>query len=350
MDLSSELLFFFSALGSFNGILLGFFFLFYLKPRHESHFFLGLLMLALSVRVGKSVFYYFNYDLAYLYVQIGLFACWFIGPFFFFYVKTALGLSKNWRKELSIHAVFIIPIGVLIFSLFPRYDYSELWESLFLRLIYLQWMVYLCAGFLLAVIHKKKINESKRSFLSFSFWFWSICLGNFLVCLAFNLADYSSYIIGALSFTFIFYLMFLLLLFARKTSHLVLLYPPKYKNKIGADRTQLLHEELEQLMKAEKIFLNPDMKLLELSKRLSINSVKLSQFFNEDLNVSFNDYLNKWRIDYAKKVIKENPNFSFEAVGYDSGFNSKSTFYKAFRKHTGTTPSRYKEGYSNSYS
>ncbi|MEM9858038.1 MAG: AraC family transcriptional regulator, partial [Bacteroidota bacterium] len=80
MELSRELLFFFSALGAFNGLVIGLYFLLVAKPRAASNYFLGLLLLALSIRIGKSVIYYFNPDLAGIYLQLGISGCLFIGP------------------------------------------------------------------------------------------------------------------------------------------------------------------------------------------------------------------------------------------------------------------------------
>ena len=64
MMISRELLFFFSALGAFNGVVIGLYFLLVAKPKTASNYFLGILLLALSIRIGKSVFLYFNDDLA----------------------------------------------------------------------------------------------------------------------------------------------------------------------------------------------------------------------------------------------------------------------------------------------
>ena len=63
MNVSDEMLFFFSALGSFNGLVLGFYFLFFAKPYHISSRFLGALLLMISIRTGKSVIFHFNPDL-----------------------------------------------------------------------------------------------------------------------------------------------------------------------------------------------------------------------------------------------------------------------------------------------
>ena len=77
MEFSSQLLFFFSALGAFNGLLIGCYFLLFAKPKSYAYRFLGMSILMLSIRVGKSVFYSFIPDLPFGYLNFGLLACFF---------------------------------------------------------------------------------------------------------------------------------------------------------------------------------------------------------------------------------------------------------------------------------
>ncbi|MEG1022929.1 MAG: AraC family transcriptional regulator, partial [Flavobacterium sp.] len=67
MDTGKELLFFFSALGAFNGIILSLYFFFFTKKKYLTNYFLGMLLFALSVRIAKSVFVYFHPELPKLY-------------------------------------------------------------------------------------------------------------------------------------------------------------------------------------------------------------------------------------------------------------------------------------------
>ncbi|MEN1785799.1 MAG: helix-turn-helix transcriptional regulator [Bacteroidota bacterium] len=344
MEVHQQLLFFFSALGAFNGLLLGLFFLFFAYPKHRSHYFLGLLLLALSVRVGKSVFYYFSDDLADIYIRIGLFACWFIGPLFFFYVRTALEIPKNVYKELRLHCLFLGLGVLLLFFYLPFSSLGNDWQQILVQTIYVQWIAYVALALFYAWHYRHKMPPTKKVVPSFAFWFWSICLGNALICAVFNMAHYTSYIVGALSFTFIFYLLLLLLLFTKKRAQLLLLHPPKYQNQRLEDTTtKKLKQTLQDLMYSEQAFLDPDLKLADVAHKLQVNPVQLSQFFNESLGIGFNDHINKYRVQHAQQQIENLPHFSLEAIGHESGFNSKSTFYKAFKKHTGTTPAKYRE-------
>lgn len=97
---------------------------------------------------------------------------------------------------------------------------------------------------------------------------------------------------------------------------------------------------LEEVMEKEKPFLNPELTLNDLAKKLKSNSSELSSTINQHFNKNFNDYINELRIvEFIRlKALEENTNYTIEAVAYDSGFNSKSTFNRAFKKFRGESP------------
>jgi AraC-like DNA-binding protein len=105
-----------------------------------------------------------------------------------------------------------------------------------------------------------------------------------------------------------------------------------------------LISQLDQLIKSEKIHLDPNLSLVNLSLRLNTNRTHLSQIFNEHHQVSFNDYINELRVkEICRLLISSNDkNFTIDHILACSGFNSKSPFYSAFRKFTGVTPEVFK--------
>lgn len=104
MSLGDKVLFFFSALGAFNGLILSLYFFFFTAKKYLSNYLLGALLLVLSIRIGKSVVYFFDYSLPKIYLQIGLTACFFIGPFLYFFVKSEIqqirSMPKSWVWQL----------------------------------------------------------------------------------------------------------------------------------------------------------------------------------------------------------------------------------------------------------
>lgn len=103
-------------------------------------------------------------------------------------------------------------------------------------------------------------------------------------------------------------------------------------------------EKLEHLMQAEKIYRDPDLNLSSTSELLGISAGYLSSMINAMSNGSFIDYVNEYRVADVKRNLhsQEFAHYTIVSVGLEAGFNSKSPFYNAFKKHTGVTPSEFK--------
>ncbi len=85
--------------------------------------------------------------------------------------------------------------------------------------------------------------------------------------------------------------------------------------------------------------------LNSLAEQLGIPSRQLSQLINEKLDKSFYDLINFYRIEEAKRQLSdESGDKSILEIIYDIGFNTKSSFNRAFKKETGMTPSEFKQG------
>lgn len=104
--------------------------------------------------------------------------------------------------------------------------------------------------------------------------------------------------------------------------------------------------EIESVIKEDKLFLNPNLSLELIAEKFDISASHLSRTINKNSSNSFTDFINQLRINESKKMLT-NPdykNYTIEAIGYESGFNSKSNFYTAFKKETQKTPSAYRSG------
>ena len=78
-----------------------------------------------------------------------------------------------------------------------------------------------------------------------------------------------------------------------------------------------------------------------LAKALHIRPQLLSQLLNNNLNKSFSNFINEYRIEEAKRLLLEDSNLKIEVIAENCGFNSNSAFYTAFKKVTNTTPAKY---------
>jgi len=101
---------------------------------------------------------------------------------------------------------------------------------------------------------------------------------------------------------------------------------------------------IKNYIKKNKRFLDPAFSLERLSSEMGISTSKLSHLINQESGYSFPDYINFLRVEKAKKYLIKSDfsTYTIVAIGLECGFNSKSTFYTAFKKFTNVTPSEFK--------
>jgi len=122
----------------------------------------------------------------------------------------------------------------------------------------------------------------------------------------------------------------------------------RYKTHVLTPKTVKKYMlELLTVMKEEKPYLDPNMTVTKLAKRLGVSKEHISQTINQCFYMNFNQFLNKYRIEEAKERLKDPKESQYVVfkIALDVGFNSKSTFNTAFKKFTGMNPSQYREKY-----
>lgn len=102
---------------------------------------------------------------------------------------------------------------------------------------------------------------------------------------------------------------------------------------------------LTQLMKEDWVFMQSEITLKDLAEKIGLRHHQLSQVLNQHMGISFHDYLNRHRIERARKMLASTTTDRQTIIGiaYDCGFNSKVTFNVVFKKHTGLTPKEYRQ-------
>jgi AraC-like DNA-binding protein len=119
----------------------------------------------------------------------------------------------------------------------------------------------------------------------------------------------------------------------------------KYRRSgLDRDTSLVFLDELIGHMEANKPYLAGDLVLHQLAQQLGISANYLSQVINEQLNVNFYDFVNGYRVKEAKRLIRDagQKKINILSIALDSGFNSKSAFYTAFKKATSMTPTQYR--------
>jgi AraC-like DNA-binding protein len=103
------------------------------------------------------------------------------------------------------------------------------------------------------------------------------------------------------------------------------------------------HWYLDQFMEEKKPYLKPSYSLKEMGVQTGINVPALSAFINLQYQMNFNEYINMHRVKHFK-ILLHLPNYhhwTLEAIAYEAGFNSRTTFIRSFTKFSGCSPSEY---------
>ena len=103
-----------------------------------------------------------------------------------------------------------------------------------------------------------------------------------------------------------------------------------------------LMQRIVQLMEQEKPYLSSELKVSDLADRLGVNSRTLSDCIRNSTGSTFANFINAYRIDYAKALMRQQPDMKISEVFLSSGFANETTFYRIFKAVTGMTPNEWK--------
>ena len=347
MKFDNPILFFLCSLGVFNGLLVSLYFLFFSKQKRIQNILFGLLVLLLSIRIGKSVYVIFTprEERNLWFIQFGLSACFLIGIALFYYLKASIdnkkSIPKKWKVHFSILFLFIV-----IVSVFKPYEYyGDFWNTFFVQFIYVVWGGYIVAsGLVIKDIFKKLVSRENTT--TAELWLITVYIANALIFLAYIIGYFHLYLVGTITFSVVFYVVLIFFLSKNNRDTIFQDIPVKYAaKKIENKEAIFLVDKLDKLMKEKQLYKEANVKLLSISKELQITPHKLSQLLNDNIGKSLATFLNDYRVEEAKSLLQEKQNLTLETIGFEAGFSSKSNFYATFKKTVGQTPLQYQKQY-----
>ena len=240
-----------------------------------------------------------------------------------------------------------------------RVDVSNPSFNLSIQVFYIvnaiQLLVYLILGFrLIRKFGPFKGLKKTISRKTLKWFFWSIAGIDIILIIAslriryliFSITniDIGPYLLIFLSL-YLFYVAYFIIL-----NHELFEIPvAKYRSSV-LDQTEKnnIYQRLQEYMHQDKPHLKEDLTIKDLGKQMDLSARILSQIINEKFGSNFYDFVNYNRILEAQKLLKneQGRQFSITGIAYEVGFNSKSSFYSAFKKFTGNTPSEYQKQYN----
>jgi len=349
MSFFDQVLLFFSALGAFNGFLLSMYFAFFIKKKSRTTYFLSALIFVISIRVLKSVFLTYYPETSNTFIQIGLTACFLIGPFLYIYVEEFIKTVESKKSKKWLLHVIPVLIGMLFIGyFFPYRENYRLWNrvpfGILGWLLLVQWLLYVVYSMYLIKNSLYNVFSRKQKATSKDFWIVNIVIGVAIIWLAYNTSMYTSYIVGALSFSFTFYITLLIWVLKQRKVMLFFETPSKYANKrINVIESNHIESKLQKLFNETQLYKEPQFKLNDLAVAIDETPHNLSKFLNDNLEKNFSNYINEFRVLEAIEMIKNNHEYTLEAIGLECGFKSNSSFYSAFKKLTNRTPAQFKK-------
>jgi len=337
MVFATQILFFFGAIGVFNSLLVSLYFLISKSRSSFSNRIFGWFLLVLSLRVLKSVFYSFSTEEPIFFLQSGPAFFLLIGPLLLTYVASVLNLThaavQHWKPHVILWGS--IALGLYLFVPFPQNVMLN--KEILLPIINVQWLLY--TGMVGWLLYSNSNHFSRADLL----WKWILflLLAVLTIWSVFFFASFQYFISGSIVFSCLFYSCYGYFIFHKKSASSIFKEIKNSSTSSSNPKIARLIEQLNDLMVTEKPYTNQSLKSADVAQQLNLSTHELSRLVNEHLGRSFTDFINEYRVEEAKRLITTNSRYTIEAIGNQAGFNSKSAFYKAFKKFHGTTPGQF---------
>lgn len=340
----------------------------YKKPRRLANTFLALLIFFYALIVVNIVLVNVLKDqnLLHVFRYIQLEMLYGIGPTLYFYTKCITNPDFKFKHK---HYLHFIPL-VLEFIFYRTVIYRLGSDGLYLNemstysYIYLtqQWLgvisilIYSFICLTILIKHQKKLKEyySKIENISLKwlqtpiiiyasyFILWNLLTQVDRFFFDLNLREYyflPNFVILSIATCWLGFKGYV----QKERDFVSLKSIPKKTKTNTTEKDKIFISKLNDLLKTQKPYLNPELNLSTLSEMLEMKPKQVSAKINSNYSQNFYDLVNSYRVKEFQERLKSSSleKFSLLGLAFDSGFNSKSTFNNAFKKHTQLTPSQY---------
>jgi AraC-like DNA-binding protein len=314
------------------------------RVKNSRNLLLCLLVLMLCLRVVKSLLWMYWSQTPDWILNIGFFAHSTTGPLLVLYTYQFI-FKKGWAHPDLLHFIpsFLL-LGLTFTASLENFWYAGGYSALLFHQISYSLVAIVMVGYARARSRATGIVVSGKE-LS---WITILVLSTFLLQAAYftnYILGITPYILAPIVFSGLVYTL----------SFFALLHPEifrtvrssqKYSNINLSDNDVIDYRDcIIDFMHNTSPYLHSTYTLNDLAKDINLPSYLVSHIINSQFEKNFPDFINSFRIKHAQKLLKskEYQMMKISSVAYDSGFNSLSVFNSAFKRHTGMTPSEYKE-------
>jgi AraC-like DNA-binding protein len=347
--------------------LLGFLLIFHRRKANlTANRFLGLFVVSLGLAMLEIPLFYRNFHISNpnLFEMIGL-SRFLTAPFLYISILHFTSIQKKVDKRILWHFLpflFFLLFRIPFFITGNNIEFSEEERKIVFFILQtalpIQAIIYWCLSFITLQRHLKNIKQFSSSIenidLNWLRYFLMIVLVVILVWLNlvfFNLKDlirFTPYLYMSAIFFLAHFSLQQKEIFDFSQTELVEIANVKSNKKesqkrVSETRLTELNNKLKQLIYTEKVYLDNDLSLPKLSKKLEASYNETSFLINELYHDNFYNFINKYRIEEAKTLLlsEKYSQLNILGIAYESGFSSKTTFNTTFKKYVGLSPTEF---------
>lgn len=289
-------------------------------------------------------------------------------PALFLYTRSLLKPDFRFRLPQLLHALPYLISKIFSWSLQEPLSFegflspdSTLWYRLSFAVFGLvSWMLYLGLTARTIIRHRRRLkNEfSTIDHIKRIAWMLFVVIFYILYCMIvflwglFNIIVFTAESLTIFNYSVLLLLIYIFSFYGLKQRDI---FPDKTKiepdlsrkssNGLLSDvQMEKISQQLLTYFQKDKPYLNPEFSMQLLSEKLNLPKHHLTEVLNRYLGKNFFQFVNDYRVEAVKKQLDDlNNPYSIEAIGYECGFNSKSTFFSVFKSLTGQTPKNYQQ-------
>ena len=357
------------AIGLVQGVTLGILLIFMTKSKYRSTFFLGIFLLLYALELGTwiSVNTKVSESIPNLFLLPFNFS-WLLFPLFYLYTQQVSVFSNNKTKYWLLYPGIVSFLAQLIIFSLPLETKLVIKDSTWHVLIfwvlgnYYSWFIGIWN---LKLLYKHKIEvqntysyiESKelRWARFFLIYLLATSIFSHIMAYAFPTSIEDNTIFSVMDLIAIYWVSYFGIMQSKVRSVITKNWAPDNSqdmkeaqnspNELALEKLEQLMGKIDKHMTVSEIFINPELTIMDLAEGIKVHPKLVSAAINTISKQNFNSYVNQLRVKKAVILLSNQSTdyFSIEGIGKEVGFHSKSAFYSAFKKVTGTTPKDYKE-------
>lgn len=366
----------FTISGAYLGLSLGIMLLFLKSRQNKSNIYLGIFVLIFSLYLWPTALYRMNMLESFPHIiRVNGLNGFLIGPLMWLYIRSSTEKNFTFTPVLLLHFVpLLMDLGYQLptFSLSGREKLQLFFDILnrgkidqpnwLLALKTIHATAYCVLAIRLVILYKKNVVNN-ASYIDVTLHRWLLL---FSCSLLFPIATIILFTFSGLTVVPVTFVAIAIFFFINSVYFATFLKPslfrkfphqitPQTKEEVVKEKyessnlqeqqKEKLVEKLVAYVETEKPYQESELTLAELAGQVNIQPHYLSQIINQKLNCTFLDFINGYRVEAAKSMLRDEKyeHYTILATAYEAGFNSKTAFYSAFKKHTGTTPSGYRK-------